>query len=402
MNVYHQRLSVAFDYPVHFTRDVFRPENPLLASVLDRRGEGRRHRLFAAVDAGLDAAQPGLRRRIEDYCRAHGDRIDLVDAPFLVPGGEGAKRTREHVDALVAALAAKRLCRQSFVIAIGGGAVLDVVGLAAALVHRGLRLVRLPTTVLAQNDAGVGVKNGINADGQKNLLGVFAPPFAVIDDFAFLSTLPDVHWRGGIAEAFKVALIKDRGFFEELCRDAKSLGRRDEPAMESLIRRCAILHLDHIAQNGDPFELGTARPLDFGHWSAHKLETLSGHAITHGEAVAAGIALDSYYASREGLITRQDLQRLLAALGDCGFKLFFEEMEARDAAGRLVLLDGLKDFQEHLGGRLTVTLPAGIGAKCERHDLDAARIEEGIAYLRERSRRGRGRADQRLSRSASA
>ena len=274
------------------------------------------------------------------------------------------------------------MCRQSFVIAIGGGSVLDMVGFGASLVHRGVRLVRMPTTVLAQNDAGVGVKNGMNEHGMKNFLGTFAPPFAVINDFAFLSTLPGAHWTGGIAEAFKVALIKDREFFDFLCSNASAFARRQLGPMEELIRRCAMLHLDHIAKNGDPFEMGTARPLDFGHWSAHKLETLSEYRITHGEAVAAGIALDSHYAMKRGLISRADLSRILKALLDCGLSIWYPEMSERDGDGQLAILQGLRDFQEHLGGALTVTLPDSIGKKCEVHHVNVDDIEEGVLWLR--------------------
>jgi 3-dehydroquinate synthase len=275
------------------------------------------------------------------------------------------------------------LDRQSYVLAIGGGAVLDMIGFVAALVHRGLRLIRMPTTVLAQNDAGVGVKNGMNEHGMKNFIGTFAPPFAVINDYALLKTLPDEHWLGGVSEAFKVAIIKDRDFFDFLCNNAASIGRRDQATMEELVRRCAILHLDHIAGNGDPFEFGTARPLDFGHWSAHKLETLSNFRIPHGQAVAAGIALDSYYAMKKGLIRNSDLGRILCGITETGLAVWYPEMGERDAAGALKIIVGLDEFREHLGGQLTITLPDGIGKKCEVHHVDVGLVEEGLFFLRD-------------------
>ena len=103
--------------------------------------------------------------------------------------------------------------RHAYVLAVGGGALLDMVGYAAATAHRGVRLVRVPTTVLSQNDSGIGVKNSVNAFGKKNFLGTFAPPFAVFNDFTFLTTLSDRDWRAGISEAIKVALLKDATFF---------------------------------------------------------------------------------------------------------------------------------------------------------------------------------------------
>jgi 3-dehydroquinate synthase len=197
------------------------------------------------------------------------------------------------------------------VLGIGGGAVLDMVGYAAATAHRGIRLIRVPTTVLAQNDSGVGVKNGINAFGKKNFLGTFAPPYAVLNDIDFLTTLDDRDWRSGIAEAVKVALIKDANFFEFITTNAKALARRDMDSMQHLVYRCAQLHLNHIANSGDPFEKGSSRPLDFGHWAAHKLEQLTHYNLRHGEAVAIGIALDTTYSYMAGMLSRSDWQQVL-------------------------------------------------------------------------------------------
>src|SRR5204862_2038620 len=132
-----------------------------------------------------------------------------LEPPKIVPGGERAKQSPALIAALHADLQRLGIDRQSFVVAIGGGALLDAVGYAAATAHRGVRLIRVPTTVLAQADSGVGVKNGINAFGKKNFLGTFAPPAAVINDSTFLVTLSDREWRSGLAEAIKVALLKD-------------------------------------------------------------------------------------------------------------------------------------------------------------------------------------------------
>ena len=165
---------------------------------------------------------------------------------------------------------------------------MDMAGLAAATAHRGVRHIRIPTTTLSQCDSGVGVKNGINAFGKKNFIGTFAPPFAVINDFQLLAPLSPRDKRAGFAEAVKVACIRSREFFDALEEDAAALAQFQPDAMRKLIRRCAELHMDHIATSGDPFEFGSARPLDFGHWSAHKLEQLSDFKIRHGEAVAIG------------------------------------------------------------------------------------------------------------------
>ncbi len=390
-DVYHQSFSVAFDYPVHFCRDVFAADNPLLASVLDRLGEDRRHRAVVYVDAGLAEAQPELAGRIKDYFHARAKTLELAAPPQIVPGGEAAKTGWDAVRDVIWTIGNLHLDRQSYVIAVGGGAMLDMVGFAASLVHRGLRLVRVPSTTLAQNDGGVGVKNGMDEHGQKNFVGTFAPPFAVLNDLALLGTLAQADWIGGAAEAFKVALIADAEFFEFLCERAADLAARDAAAMEQLVRRCAALHLEHIRTGGDPFEFGSARPLDFGHWVAHKLETLSDYQVHHGQAVAVGIAVDSYYAMKHSLLTAEQFERILTGLTACGLGVWHPLLGRRGADGNLTVLAGLAEFREHLGGALTITLPDGIGAKVEVHQISPEIVEDAVTHLTGRFGRKAGR-----------
>jgi 3-dehydroquinate synthase len=249
-------------------------------------------------------------------------------------------------------------------------------------VHRGLRQIRVPTTVLGQNDAGVGVKNGVNYLGGKNAVGSFAPPFAVLNDFRFLTSLPQRDWLCGVAEAWKVAIIRDTSFFDWLCKNAPKFPARDQAAMEHLVYQCADEHLSHIRSNGDPFEYGRARPLDFGHWSAHKIELMSGFKISHGEAVASGVLLDSIYAEYKGWINKADLSRIARGLKESGFPLWHDELNARDSDGRHLVFAGLRDFQEHLGGELTVTFPNGLGARHEVHEIDLDLMARAVEELR--------------------
>lgn len=381
-----QTLSVEFSFPVFFTRGLFDPANPLLGEVCRRYEKERRHRVLVFLDQGLAGARPGLTGEIEAWFGLRETELDLVAPPQLVPGSEVAKNNFQWVFNVIRTAMEHRICRHSFVVVIGGGAALDMVGLGAALFHRGLRLIRVPTTVLAQNDAGVGVKNGVNLDGVKNAIGTFAPPFAVIDDFDFLRSLPEVDWIGGVAEAFKVSIIKDREFFDFLCRNASRLRDRDEGVMEETVRRCAALHLQHICGGGDPFEMGQARPLDFGHWSAHRLETESGHRIRHGQAVAVGVAIDSCYAHENGWLSRQELEAILGGLEASGFALWYPECDRVESDGRLSLLQGLEDFREHLGGELTVTFPCGLGRKQEVHEIDLVLMDRAMATVRARMR----------------
>jgi 3-dehydroquinate synthase len=384
MSAYEQRITVALDYPVYFTEGVLEPANPHLLEAIRRREPERRHRCFFALEQRVAELWPGLPASIAAYVEHHGASLELVAEPFVAPGGEESKNDEAAPARFHTVFEAAGLDRQSAVVVIGGGAFQDLVGYAAATAHRGLRVVRVPTTVLGQNDSGVGVKNGINAFGKKNFLGCFAAPFAVLADARFLETLPHRDRIAGMAEAVKVACIRDARFFDWLCAHAQKLAAFEPAAVKEMIRRCAILHLEHIAGSGDPFELGTARPLDFGHWAAHKLETLTDFRLRHGEAVAIGIALDTRYSSDVGLLAPQAADRVLNLLETIGLPLWDEALDSRDASGRLRVLEGLREFREHLGGELTVTLLEAIGRGREVHELDEVVIARNIERLARR------------------
>jgi 3-dehydroquinate synthase len=379
----HQQIDVRFDYPVHFTRGIFEPGSPVFAEALRRCGDRPPYRMLVYIDQGVLDAHPQLVQRIRKYVDGQTD-LELLQEPSAVPGGERAKNGWNIVQNIMTDIGNAHLDRHNFVVAIGGGSVLDSVGFAASVVHRGVRLVRCPTTVLAQNDAGIGVKNGMDEHGMKNFVGTFAPPYAVISDFDFLDTLSDKYWTGGIAEAYKVAIIKDRELFEFLDAHAERLASRDTAAMEHVIKETARLHLDHIRNGGDPFEMGTARPLDFGHWSAHKLEVLSNYRLGHGQAVAIGIALDTCYALRLGLIDDALCNRILSAMMRTGLPVWDETLLAREGHGGHALLDGLEAFREHLGGELTITLPEGLGDRVEIHEMPHEDVLSALEDLRTR------------------
>ncbi|MEH2098130.1 3-dehydroquinate synthase [Nostoc sp. 'Peltigera membranacea cyanobiont' 213] len=379
----HQRVSVTFNYEVYFTQNLFELKNPTLAQVVTADDETKPKKLVAVVDAGILKYQPELVKQLVAYTKFYGEVLAIAAEPMIISGGEAAKNDRTLVEQIQQLIETAGLCRHSYVLAIGGGAVLDLVGYAAATAHRGIRLIRVPTTVLAQNDSGVGVKNGINAFGKKNFLGTFAPPYAVINDSAFLTSLDDRDWRSGIAEAVKVALIKDAKFFDYIHSHSKALGRRDMDAMQQVIYRCAQLHLEHIANSGDPFEMGSSRPLDFGHWAAHKLEHLTNYRLRHGEAVAIGIALDSTYSYLIGLLDCSEWQRILNTLSALGFTLYVPEMAEKlsELEDPDCLFRGLTEFREHLGGELTLMLLQGIGKGIEVHEVNWLLYREAISLL---------------------
>lgn len=380
-----QRFAVPYEFPVVFTEGVFDPDNPALRDVLCRLEPAKRHRVVFFVDDGLGALKPAPAEAIARYAERHRDAIQLACPPIVAPGGEKVKTELHFVESFQQTLFDLHLDRHSYVVAVGGGALLDAVGLVAATTHRGVRHIRIPTTVLAQNDSGVGVKNGVNLQGVKNFVGTFAPPFAVLNDLRFILTLPDRDKIAGMAEAVKVALIRDAGFFTWIERHSSELATFERGAMAHMIRRCAELHMRQISQGGDPFESGSARPLDYGHWSAHKLESMTRHHVRHGEAVAIGMALDARYSVLAGLLAPGEEERICALLEYLGFDLWHPALAKAGPAGEWVVLEGLKDFQEHLGGELTVTLLAGIGAGVEVHEIDRERMRQAMAWLRERA-----------------
>jgi 3-dehydroquinate synthase len=386
MDVIDQQLLVTFRYPVHFTRGVFNAANPVLRNVLTQRSSRQPADFLVVVDEGVVRAHDRLIGDIDAYARSDGGCLRMTAPVLVLPGGEAVKNERRHLEAIYERLQEAALCRQSFVVAVGGGAVLDAVGYAAATAHRGLRLVRVPTTVLAQDDSAMGVKNGINAFGKKNYLGAFAAPFAVINDFSFLPTLLDRDWLSGVSEAIKVALIKDPDFFAHLERLAPRLVARDQAAMEDVVRHSASLHLSHIATGGDPFEQTSSRPLDFGHWAAHKLEQLSGHRLRHGEAVGIGMALDTTYSYLSGSLDKRDWRRIINLLAALNLAISAPELEEAlnmaDPSHSQSVLGGLAEFREHLGGRLTVMLLRSIGDAFDVHEIDTGVMIRSIETLR--------------------
>jgi 3-dehydroquinate synthase len=378
-----QAVRVSFRYPVHFTTDLFSPNNSLLRDVL--AGDGLptgSSKVLCVVDSGVAELHLSVPGAIAAYFEPSAGPLSLVAPPVIVNGGESVKNDPAQVTSVHRAIHEYGIDRHAYVLAVGGGALLDMVGYAAATAHRGVRLVRVPTTVLSQNDSGIGVKNSVNAFGKKNFLGTFAPPFAVFNDFTFLTTLSDRDWRAGISEAIKVALLKDATFFAFLEEHATPLVERDMAAMQWLVYRCAELHLEHIATSGDPFELGSSRPLDFGHWAAHKLEQLSNYELRHGEAVAIGLALDATYAHLIGLLPEADWRRILDLIVAVGLPLHVHELDMSALDGTWAILTGMEEFREHLGGQLTIMLLEGIGRGIEVHEMDSGLILASMTRLK--------------------
>ncbi len=383
-----QKVRVDFTYPVVFSRDIFALDNPSLKDVLDGLSSVSLCKVLIFIDDGVVKNHDSIRERITEYFASisvnHPTGLRLCDL-VTVRGGETCKNDLELVERVLTLVDEHSIDRHSVIIAIGGGAVIDAVGFAAATAHRGVRHIRIPSTVLSQNDSGLGVKNGINRFGKKNFQGVFCPPNAVVNDANLLETLEDRDWLGGVSEAVKVVLLKDPEFFREMEEMASAIRDRNLDAMERVVLRCAELHLEHIATSGDPFEQGSSRPLDFGHWSAHKLESLSNYKIRHGEAVAIGLSLDCVYSHLQGWLRKGELDRILGYFDTIGLATSHNLLSAKSEDGYFTIMKGLEEFREHLGGRLTLMMLQGVGQPLEVNDVNPELMVESINYLLKRN-----------------
>lgn len=379
-------FPVPYTQRVLFTRGVFDCGNPLLLELLSAARAGESPiKVLAFLDSHVAGANPDLVAKLRNCANQNARLLALVSDPVIIPGGESCKNDFAFVEQCWRAIHDAALDRHSFVFVIGGGAVLDLVCFAAATAHRGIRHVRFPTTTLSQGDGGVGVKNGVNYFGKKNWIGSFAVPHAVVNDFAFLDTLPAREKRCGLIEAIKVSLIRDASFFNWLEQHVDDLASLKPDIVEQTVQRSAELHVEHIVTNGDPFEQGSARPLDFGHWAAHKLEQATKFIVAHGEAVAIGMAVDLIYAVHAGILDGATARRVLRLIEHVGFKTFDPALLARDARGGLTILAGLEEFREHLGGELSVTLVPEIGRKIEVHEMKTDWILASVEQLRDHS-----------------
>lgn len=375
-------IHITSKHRVRFTRDAFDVDNRMLTDLLETNGQAK---VLAFVDQGVADTFPGLRERVEDYL---GRLPGFVSRGAITyRGGEDCKRDAGTLQAAWDAIEAAGIDRHSYILCIGGGAFLDAIGLAAATAHRGIRLVRFPTTALSQDDSGVGVKNGINAYGKKNFLGAFAVPYAVVNDFSFLHGQPEAERRAGLVEAVKVALVKDAGFFHWIEDHIGKLTDLHRHTLEEAVERSALLHASHIAYGGDPFETGNSRPLDFGHWAAHKMEQLTDFALSHADAVGVGVALDTVYSWKTGRLDEASAMRILKVLKQLRLPTWHASLEMRSADGARAVFEGLDEFREHLGGQLTVLLLKDIGKGEDVHHMDRGLLDECIEWL-ETARRG--------------
>jgi 3-dehydroquinate synthase len=352
-------------YTVSMEQDIFDTDNPLIA------GKTGSEKVLFVIDRGI--GEKAI-EKIKTYAAGFS-----MDAAFLVlKGGEDVKLGWDNVYRVVDKAEDHGLDRKSLMVLVGGGSVLDMAGFTASILHRGIRHIRVPTTLLSQTDAGIGTKNGINFRGQKNLLGVFNTPEAVFIDPSFLHTLDQRQISSGLAEIIKVALIQNSELFRWVERHYQDFLAQEFENNEMVTRIIWQGVLEHIKQiNTDPYETEQGRPLDFGHQWGHRLEIITGHAMNHGEAVAAGMAIDCIISHKRNLLSSTDLESILSLLKAVKLPLVYESAAAAE------LWPGLEDFRRHLGGELAITLLKGIGKKIDVNTLLIEELEYALAYVKE-------------------
>lgn len=318
------------------------------------------------------------------------DEASIRHARVIVEAGENSKSFEVYRSVCEAILAA-RLERGDVVIALGGGVIGDLAGFAAATVKRGMRLVQIPTTLLAEVDSSVGGKTGINSVHGKNLVGAFHQPSLVIADTATLDTLPPREFRAGYAEAVKYGLIGDADFFSWLeanWREVFSGGAPRVHAIEASCRAKAAI----VAR--DEYEAGERALLNLGHTFGHALERLTGYdgkRLVHGEAVAIGMACAFRFSSRSGLCGAGDAARVEAHLQAAGLPVRMTDIPGFDATAGAIL-DAMYQDKKVDHGRLTFVLARGIGACFIAKAIDSEAVRD---FLQDELRSEAGIAERR-------
>lgn len=332
-------------YPVKIVEDLFDPANGVLAETLKEVSGAAAPRVLLVADANVVQRTDGLGTRIGRYLQSQG--LALAGAPVVLGGGEKVKSDNfQGVLTVVAAALDAKIGVSDAVVAIGGGAVLDVAGFAAAQIRGGLKLVRVPTTVAAMVDAAFAEDARVNHSGIKDALRVPCRPAAVLIDPKFLATVLDGVWRGGVGEMVRQAAVSDGVLMRKLVKAAPALKDRDAAVMAELL---AATVESRIKKGATGFSL----------WSASRLEAMSGYKLPHGYAVPMAICIDSAYAVEKGILDEEDQETICRVLAECGALdgLSHSRHLMSQPDGILLGLDAWR--LSH--GSEAIVLPAGIG-----------------------------------------
>ena len=302
---------------------------------------------------------------LEAVRKATGARAEVVLAD-----GE-AQKSWEGVARVVDALVAARLGRDGLVVALGGGVVGDLAGFAAAVYQRGVALVQVPTTLLAQVDSSVGGKTAINHAQAKNMIGAFHQPAAVISDVATLDSLPDRELRAGIAEVIKHGLALDAGFVAWLEKNVEKILQRDREALAYAVRRSCELKARIVS--ADEREAGERALLNFGHTFGHAIEAGTGYGTwLHGEAVAAGMVMAAELSLLMGHLKKTEVSRVRELLGRAGLPAKGPAL----APERMIELMALD--KKAAKGKTRFVLLESIGRAALRADIEESAVRKAI------------------------
>lgn len=297
--------------------------------------------------------------------RRHGPRVRHVlprgGKPFLIPDGERAK-TLNTVGSIYDACVSRRLDRSAAILTFGGGVVGDVGGFAAASYLRGVSLIQVPTTLLAQVDSAIGGKVGVNLPAGKNLVGAFHSPSLVVCDPEVLSTLSRREFRAGMYEVVKYGVIASRRLFDRVHRDLDALFAHDSATLAAVVAACCQIKADVVMI--DEREAGPRRALNFGHTIGHALEAITKYKrFRHGEAVGYGMLAAARLSVLRGALDEQDEQRLAAVIRAMGKLPALNDLRIADA------LDVIGRDKKVVAGRLHFVLATGIGGTAVVSDV---------------------------------
>ncbi len=306
-------------------------------------------------------------RRVFDL---YGERFAPIapDLPILVPEGEAAKDWRVLAE-VIDGLAVLDVKRGTPIIALGGGSIGDVAGLAASLFKRGCPIIHVPTTLLAQADSAIGGKTAIDAAGQKNLVGNFHHPMLVIADPALLDTLDDRQMRSGYAEVVKYGLIDDAGFFEWCEANGGAVIAGAGTARRAAVEHCVRAKARFVATDPDDTD-GTRALLNFGHTFGHAIEALTGHDLLHGEAVALGMVLAFEYSTELGLCASRETERVKDHLKSRGLPTRIDDVGLTGPA----IFSAMQSDKKSTTDGPTLVLTRGIGQAFVAKGVDPVRL----------------------------
>ena len=332
----------------------------------------------ATLSAVLDAVKAPARRFVvatSNVWELHGGAMTGIsqEEPIILPDGERYKNVATVMriyDALIKASADRASC----LIALGGGVAGDITGFAAATFLRGIPVVQVPTTLLAQIDSAIGGKTGVNHPLGKNLIGAYHQPLAVVVDPLLLSTLPRREFRAGLYEAVKYGVIASRGLFDRLATDLRKLFARDPEALLPVIAECCRIKADVVGR--DEKEAGPRRALNFGHTAAHALEAVTKYRrFRHGEAVGYGMLAAAELGVRRKVFAEADRQALAALIAKMGPLPPVADLAVEE------LLQAIKRDKKVVAGKLHFVLPTSIGSTAVATDVTTDELSDALVAV---------------------